>query len=236
MCNKYAYTCIVGDDMNINNKLYKKQGVHVLATIFTIDKGNVKVLLIKRKNNPYKGYWSLVGGALYNNERLDEAMQREIKEKTSLENVNLYKANIFDEIDRSPIFRMIGISYIGIVDSKKVKVNKITEKTENADWFDIHEVENLAYDGDLILKKNLETLKEQILKTDILKNFYSGTFTIPELKKTYEIILEKELDRRNFRKKILLLLEEVGKETKFDGNKPAKLYKFKRGIKNKNVL
>lgn len=222
--------------MNIKNPLYKKQGIHVLSTIFTIDKGNVKVLLIKRKNNPYKGYWSLVGGAVYNNELLDEAMKREIKEKTSLENVNLYKANIFDAIDRSPLLRMLGISYIGIVDSKKVKINKITEKTENADWFDIHEVEGLAYDGDLILKKNLETLKDKILKTDILKNFYSGTFTIPELKKTYEIILEKELDRRNFRKKILLLLEEVGKETKFDGNRPAKLYRFKRNIKNKNVL
>lgn len=222
--------------MNIKNPLYKKQGIHVLSTIFTIDKGNVKVLLIKRKNNPYKGYWSLVGGAVYNNEFLDEAMKREIKEKTSLENVNLYKANIFDAIDRSPLLRMLGISYIGIVDSKKVKIDKITEKTENADWFDIHEVEGLAYDGDLILKKNLETLKDKILKTDILKNFYSGTFTIPELKKTYEIILEKELDRRNFRKKILLLLEEVGKETKFDGNRPAKLYRFKRNIKNKNVL
>lgn len=222
--------------MNIKNPLYKNQGIHVLATIFTIDKGSVKVLLIKRKNSPYKGYWSLVGGAVYNNETLDEAMKREIKEKTSLENVNLYKANIFDDINRSPLLRMLGISYIGIVDSKKVKINKITEKTENADWFYIHDVHDLAYDGDLIIKKNLETLKEQILKTDILKNFYSGTFTIPELRKTYEIILEKELDRRNFRKKILLLLDEVGKETKFDGNKPAKLYRFKRNIKNKNVL
>ena len=64
--------------MNIKNPLYKNQGIHVLATIFTIDKGSVKVLLIKRKNSPYKGYWSLVGGAVYNNETLDEAMKREI--------------------------------------------------------------------------------------------------------------------------------------------------------------
>jgi len=222
--------------MNIKNPLYKNQGIHVLATIFTIDKGNVKVLLIKRKNNPFKGYWGLIGGAVYNNETLDTAMKREIYEKTSLKDVNIYQANIFDKVDRSPIFRMICISYIGIVDSKKVEINKITEKTENADWFDIREVSNLAYDGDDILRKNLETLKVKILKTDILKNFYSGYFTIPELQKTYEIILEKKIDRRNFRKKILTLLDPIGKEIKLNGNKPANLYKFKNKIEEENVL
>ena len=222
--------------MNIKNPLYKNQGVHVLCTIFTIDKGNVKVLLIKRKNDPYKGYWGLVGGALYNNETLDLAMNREIKEKTGINNINIYKANIFDALDRSPIFRMLCISYIGIIDSKKVNIKKITEKTEDACWFDIKDVPKLAYDGDEVLSKNLETLKNMIVKTNVLKNFYSGTFTIPELQKTYEIILEKKLDRRNFRKKILNLLDSVNKETKFDGNKPANLYKFKDSIKCENVL
>ena len=222
--------------MNIKNPLYKNQGVHVLCTIFTIDKGNVKVLLIKRKNDPYKGYWGLVGGALYNNETLDLAMNREIKEKTGINNINIYKANIFDTLDRSPIFRMLCISYIGIIDSKKINIKKITEKTEDACWFDIKDVPKLAYDGDEVLSKNLETLKNMIIKTNVLKNFYSGTFTIPELQKTYEIILDKKLDRRNFRKKILNLLDSVNKETKFDGNKPANLYKFKDSIKCENVL
>ena len=222
--------------MNIKNPLYKNQGVHVLCTIFTIDKGNVKVLLIKRKNDPYKGYWGLVGGALYNNETLDLAMNREIKEKTGINNINIYKDNIFDTLDRSPIFRMLCISYIGIIDSKKINIKKITEKTEDACWFDIKDVPKLAYDGDEVLSKNLETLKNMIIKTNVLKNFYSGTFTIPELQKTYEIILDKKLDRRNFRKKILNLLDSVNKETKFDGNKPANLYKFKDSIKCENVL
>ena len=222
--------------MNIKNPLYKNQGIHVLATIFTIEKGEVKVLLVKRNNKPFQGYWSLVGGAVYNNETLDEAMLREIKEKTSLVNLNIYKANIFDDIDRSPLLRMLGISYIGIVDRNKVKIDKLTNKTENADWFSIANVPELAYDGNIILRDNLETLKELISQTDILKNFYSGTFTIPELQKTYEIILGKELDRRNFRKKVLNFLDEAGREEKFLGNKPAKLYKFKRGIKVKNVF
>ena len=224
--------------MDIKNPLYQKQGLHVLATIFTIDKGNVKVLLIKRKNEPFKGKWGLVGGAVYNNETVDNAMRREIYEKTSLKDINILKANIFDEIDRSPIFRMVCISYIGIIDSKKVEINKITAKTENADWFDIHKVSNLAYDGDEILKKNLETLKTKILKTDILKNFYSGYFTIPELQKTYEVILEKKLDRRNFRKKFIgldLIEDTLEKNTGFNG-RPAKLYRFKDEIKEINLF
>ena len=100
MRKKYIYACIVrGDNMNIKNPLYKNQGIHVLATIFTIDKGEVKVLLIKRHNKPFQGYWSLVGRAVYNNETLDDTIRREIEEKSKLTNLNLYKANIFDDID-----------------------------------------------------------------------------------------------------------------------------------------
>ena len=141
--------------MNIKNPLYKNQGIHVLSTIFTIEKGRVKVLLIKRSNEPYKDYWALVGGAVYNNETLDNAMLREIKEKTYIDNINIYKANIFDKVDRSPLLRMLCISYIGIVDSKKVNIKKITEKTTNAEWFDIEDIPNLAYDGYDILTKNI---------------------------------------------------------------------------------
>lgn len=222
--------------MNIKNPLYKNQGMHVLSTIFTVERGSVKVLLVKRDNEPFKGMWALVGGAVYNNETLDEAIKREIKEKVSLEFINLYKAGIFDAIDRSPVYRMFCISYIGIIDSKKVKINKITEKTKDAEWFLLDQVPTLAYDGNKILKHNLEVLKEKIINTDILRNFYSKTFTMPELLKTYEIILNRKIDRRNFRKKLLNLVEEENKEIKFLGNKPAKVYRFKKNIKNQNVL
>ena len=70
--------------MDVKNKLYKNQGINVISTIFTVEKGNVKVLLIKRKNEPYKDMWALVGGALYNNEDVEEGMYREIKEKTGI--------------------------------------------------------------------------------------------------------------------------------------------------------
>lgn len=76
--------------MQLTNPLYKNIGIHVIASIFTIDKGVVKVLLVKRTNEPFKGMWSLVGGALYNNEKLEYAVKREIFEKSGLTDVNVY--------------------------------------------------------------------------------------------------------------------------------------------------
>ena len=79
--------------MEVNNPLYKNQGIHLISTIFTVEDGITKVLLIKRKNNPYKDYWALVGGALYNNEDLIDGLKRELKEKTGIENIKFLHAH-----------------------------------------------------------------------------------------------------------------------------------------------
>ena len=140
--------------MRLNYSLYKNQGIHVIASIFTVDKGEVKVLLVKRSNEPYKGMWALVGGALYNNEFLEEGMQREIFEKSGLTNVKVYPSGIFDNPSRTPDMRMIAITYIGIIDKNKVQVLKKTLKTENSDWERLDQVKELASDHNQILKKS----------------------------------------------------------------------------------
>ncbi len=223
--------------MRLNYSLYKNQGIHVIASIFTVDKGEVKVLLVKRSNEPYKGMWALVGGALYNNEFLEEGMQREIFEKSGLTNVKVYPSGIFDNPSRTPDMRMIAITYIGIIDKNKVQVLKKTLKTENSDWVRLDKVKELASDHNQILKKAIETLREQIISSDILKSLFPNGFTMPEVQKTYESILDKKFDRRNFRKKLLSLgiIEDTNKYVVFEGKKPAKLYKFNKK-KNKNVL
>lgn len=210
--------------MDVKNKLYKNQGIHVISTIFTVEKGNVKVLLIKRKNEPYKDMWALVGGALYNNEDVEEGMYREIKEKTGIEDVTLYFNNVFGKVDRSPIFRMVALNYIGVIPANKL--NTLTNK--DAKWFLLNETPTLAYDHNEILCSAREKLKELVLNTSILKSLFPNYFTIPELQKTYEIILNKKLDRRNFRRKVLYMLTLTDKEKIFEGTKPAKLYKYKK--------
>lgn len=215
--------------MEVTNPKYQSQGIHVITSIFTVEKGILKVLLVKRKNEPYKDCWALTGGALYNDEDLEEGLNREIYEKTGLKNIEVKFSKVFGKKNRSPVMRMIAITYIGIIDASKVEIAKDTLKTSNASWFKIDEVPQLAYDHNEIITEAIKTLKEEILKTDLLRVFFPNGFTLPELQKIYESILNKKLDRRNFRKKMLntSIITPTEEEMTFEGKKKAKIYKFK---------
>ena len=215
--------------MEKTNSLYKNQGIHVITAIFTVELGVTKVLLVKRKNEPYKGDWILTGGALYNNEDLEEGAKREIFEKTGIQDIEIEQFKAFGKVDRSPIMRMVAVAYIGVIDSSRVKIIRETINTSNADWFPIDKIPGLGFDHEEILKEALIYLQSKIVSTDILKSLFPNEFTIPEIQKTYEAILNKKFDRRNFRKKLLSLdlIEDTNKTGKFEGKKPAKLYKFK---------
>lgn len=214
--------------MELNNKLYKNIGIHVITTLFTVDKGVVKVLLVKRTNEPFNGYWALPGGAMYNNETLEDGARRELKEKTGLENIKLELGNIFDDVNRSNLQRMIGVSFLGFINTKGIELQKETMKTSNANFFSINKVPTLAYDHNEIINKSILILKEKILNSNILKGLLPEEFTLPELQKVYETLLNKKLDRRNFRKKLLNdgIICDVKKDALFNGKKPAKLYRF----------
>lgn len=226
--------------MRVDNKLYKNQGIHVISSIFTIENGITKVLLIKRKNDPYKDKWALVGGALYNNETIIEGMQREIFEKTGLKDVSLYQYGVFDEINKTPSIdmRMIAIGYLGLIDSSKVEILKESTNTKDYDWVDISLVPDLAFTHNEMLNDAIEKLKELIINSDILKVLLPKEFTMPELQKIFEGILSKTYDRRNFRKKILSLgiVDDINKEISINGNKPSKLYRFKQKLEKKRLF
>ena len=226
--------------MRVDNKLYKNQGIHVISSIFTIENGITKVLLIKRKNEPYKDKWALVGGALYNNETIIEGMKREIFEKTGLKDVSLYQYGVFDEINKTPSIdmRMIAVGYLGLIDSSKVDILKESTNTKDYDWVDISLVPELAFSHNEMLNDAIEKLKELIINSDILKVLLPKEFTMPELQKIFEGILSKTYDRRNFRKKILSLgiVDDINKEISINGNKPSKLYRFKKKLEKKRLF
>ncbi len=224
--------------MKKSNQLYKNQGIHVITAIFTVEQGVTKVLLVKRKNEPFKGDWILTGGALYNNEDLETGARREIYEKTGIENIEIEQFKTFGKVDRCPMMRMIAVAYVGVIDSKRVKVLRETINTSNADWFPIDKIPGLGFDHEDILKEALIFLQSKIVSTNILKVLFPNEFTIPEIQKTYEAILNRKFDRRNFRKKLLGLglIEDTNRTGRFEGKRPAKLYKFKRSAKKKNVF
>ncbi len=230
-CNYNTYNDN-GGYMRVNNKLYEKQGIHVISAIFTVDNGVTKVLLIKRSNEPYKDMWALLGGSLYNNERLEDGVRREIYEKSGITDCDIYQFKCFDELgDKNNEYRMIVVSYLGILNNK-TNINSINKNTLDAKWFDIDNIPKLAFKHDIILEEALEKLKSLIVQSDILKSILKDEFTMPELQNIFESIFKKKFDRRNFRKKILSLdiIDDLNKSISINGNRPSKLYKFKDEI------
>lgn len=216
--------------MELQNPLYMNQGMHVLIALFTVEEGRTKVLLIRRKNEPYYDKWALPGGAVYNNETLKDATKREVFEKTGIKDFEFHFSKVFDQLDRSPLLRMFATSYIGVIAAKKVSLLKETLKTSDADWFLLDNLpKEMAYDHKKVLDSCIDSWRESIMKSSILKALFPHGFTLPELQETYQNILGKTYDRRNFRKKILSenLLIDSGENRIYKGKKPAKLYYFK---------
>lgn len=224
--------------MRVNNPLYKNIGIHLTSAIFTVDKGIMKVLLIKRDNEPYFGYWSLPGGCLYNNELVIDGAKRELKEKTGINEVELSMFDVFDKVDRSPLKRMICLAFIGVLDKDKANYLNKTEKASAIDWVDVKKIPKLAYDGNEVLDSAIIKLRELIQTTEILKALFPKEFTLPELQSVYESILNITIDRRNFRKKMIndKLIIDTNKTINYNGKKPAKLYKFNDKCKIKSIL
>ena len=214
--------------MDITDKRYSNQGLHVVLSLFTVEKGKFKVLLIKRNNEPFKDKWTLVGGCAYNTESAEQAMNRELYEKTHIKNIDFKMINVFTDPKRSPLMRMIAISYMAVSDANIIKKFKSSNKATDADWFEIDRVPELAYDHKQILSNAIDNLKKEIFASNIMRKLYPDTFTLPELLVTYESILGIKLDRRNFRKKLLTanIIEETNQTIKQDNVKTTKLYRF----------
>lgn len=214
--------------MDLNNPLYKNQGIHAVLALFTVENGKFKVFLTKRKNQPFKDKWILLGGACYNNEDIDSAMKREMMEKAGLKDINFRMFNVYSNPNRSPLCRMLAVAHVGVIDCQRVKYLTDTAKTQDADWFQIDRVPALGYDHDEILKGAIEYLKEKIFDSAILKDLFPKEFTLPQLHSAYESILEKQIDRRNFRKRLLeqKIIEDTGLLQEGKGKKSSKLYKF----------
>lgn len=216
------------EEMDINNPKYKKQGIHVEITVFTVDEKSVKILLVKRGKAPFEGDWILPGGAVYNDETINHAAARELKEKTGLSELYLSQFHAFGDPKRDPRMRMVSIGYLALIDKNKVNVLQKTPKTLDAMWFDINDLPKMAFDHRKIADFGIMVLRKKIVETNLVSQLMPKTFTMPELRSVYEALLGKELERRNFRKKFLKmgLVKPIG-ETKYEGRmRPAELYKF----------
>lgn len=181
---------------------YPRPAVTTDCIIFGFDAGELKVLLIERGIEPFKGKWALPGGFVRMDESTEECARRELHEEAGLENVYIEQLYTFSDVRRDPRGRVITVAYYALVKLSDYKV-KAGDDAQNARWFPISEVPALAFDHDMILRVALTRLRGKIRYQPIGFELLADKFTIPELQTLYETILEVQLDRRNFRKKIL---------------------------------
>ncbi|MBS3146416.1 NUDIX hydrolase [Candidatus Woesearchaeota archaeon] len=206
---------------------FDKPSVTVDIIIFSIISNELKVLLIKRNVEPFKKFWAIPGGFVKMDESLEAAAIRELQEETGVKDVYLEQLYTFGDPNRDPRTRVITVSYFALINAEKVKLMATTDASD-VNWYSITKVPKLAFDHDKILRYALQRLRWKLEYTNVVYSLLSERFTLTELQRTYEIILGKTLDKRNFRKKILSLkiLKDTKQYTKEVSHRPAKLYTF----------
>lgn len=200
--------------------------VAVDAVVFTCHENAVKVLLIRRKNEPFYGKYALPGGFVEPDETTEQAVLRELQEETGVKNIFLKQMKTYSNPKRDPRGRVISISYVALISPDQDLF--AASDALSAEWISIAHVPALAFDHKEILNDALTNLRMEIQTTNIAAQILSKKFTLSELQRLYEIILDKSLDKRNFRKRIVQLdiLKDCA-ETKMEGaHRPAQLYQF----------
>ena len=193
---------------------YPHPAVAADCAVFGFDGRNIKILLIKRGIEPFKGCWALPGGFMRMSETADECIRRELVEETSLRADVIEQFGVFSDIDRDPRERVISIAYYSLIKKSSAKGG---DDACDAQWFGLNELPELAFDHKEILSRAIQTLKEKIHFEPIGFNLMDNEFTIPDLQRLYEAILDMRFDRRNFMKKIL----QVGVISEADSISPG---------------
>ena len=204
---------------------YPRPSVTTDCVIFGFNKDGLSVLLVERGFEPYKGCWAFPGGFLQMDEDAETGALRELKEETGFETNAIEQFGTFTDVNRDPRGRVITIAYYALVQKGHVKGG---DDAVQARWFPINSIPPLAFDHDNILRIALKTLKERIHFKPIGFELLPPIFTMPQLQKLYECILEVKFDRRNFANKMLKLgmLDEVPTETERKGTRNPKNYRF----------
>ncbi len=207
-CYKYPHPAVTSD-----------------CVIFGYDGIYIKVLLIKRGIEPYKGSWAFPGGFMNMNETAEQCARRELEEETGLKNVAVEQFYTFTDVNRDPRERVITIAHYALVRLSEVKGGDDADK---AQWFTYNEIPSLAFDHDLILRKAMNKLKERICFEPVGFELLPETFKMSELQNLYEAILDIKFDRRNFYNKMnkLGILTKVEERSKDASRRTPIMYRF----------
>jgi 8-oxo-dGTP diphosphatase len=222
---------------------YPRPSVAVDLVIFTIIDARLVVLLVRRKEHPFKGAWVVPGGFVKvgpsagdQGEDIDAAARRELREETGLdpERVHIEQLLTFGKAGRDPRLRVISVAYVALVRPDLAPIVKAGGDVSDAKWVSMDELKRveLGFDHRDIVASALERVRAEVESSDIAFDLVPLTFTIPELRNVHAIVLDKEMDPGNFRRKFNRMLEdgliEQAPGKRITTSKPATVYRFKR--------
>ena len=194
--------------------------------IFGFDKGELKLLIHRRKFEPFKSHWSLFGGFLKSEESLEDAANRILFELTGLERIYMEELQSYGEIGRDPAGRVISVAYYALIPAHRY--SESYSRQYGATWVSLKELPPLIMDHDRMVEKGLRRLRRRASTQPIGFELLPKEFTMPQLQALYEAIFQTTLDKRNFRKKILSMgvLIKLEQKDMSTSRKGAFLYRF----------
>jgi len=208
-----------------------KIAISVDCVIFSYDKKKLKVLVYESDFEEYAGLWALIGDLVQPEEDLEEAPNRILRERAGLQNVYMEQVYTFGHVARHPAGRVITTAYYSLID---FKAHKLPHIETNLHWHEVDDIHKMAFDHKTILDTCLQRLREKIMEQPIVFNLLPQKFSLRELQDLYEAILGVNLDRRNFRKRVMLKswLVDLNEMEEDVPHRPGKLYKLKNQLRN----
>lgn len=208
---------------------YARPALAVDCVVFGLDADELSILLIQRDLDPFAGQWALPGGFVRLDETIDDAARRELLEETGIHKVFLEQLYTYGAIERDPRERVVSVAYYALVNLSDHRVKAATDAREAA-WFGVTDMPRLAFDHDTIAAAALTRLKGKVRYRPVGFELLPPKFTLGMLQRLYETVLERPLDKRNFRKKVLAmgLLEELSEVEQDVAHRAARLYRVDR--------
>ncbi len=218
---------------------YERPSVTTDVVIFTVRDNDLKVLLVQRRDYPYKDMWAIPGGFVNMSESLEAGARRELEEETGVQDVYMEQLYTFGDPGRDPRTRVITVAYFALVEARQVRPLRAGSDAQDANWFSVYDLPPLAFDHAKVLDYALTRLRYKLEYTNVAFQLLPELFTLTELQRIYEIVFNRPLDKRNFRKKLPIrtleqtpdpdkgyMIEETD-EFKMEGShRPARLHRF----------